>query len=60
MHRIAIELVNPGESDTIVQDRATRRAWLEARNYRVLELAASSIERDLEAELGRLAALLPD
>src|SRR6201995_3048404 len=60
VHRIAIELINAGESDTIVQDRATRRAWLEARNYRVLELAASSIERDLEAELGRLAALLPD
>src|ERR1700759_3656703 len=60
VHRIAIELVNPGESDTIAADRATRRAWLEQRRYRVLELAASSIERDLEAELGRLAALLPD
>ena len=30
VHRLAIELVNPGETDVIVRDRAARRAWLEA------------------------------
>src|SRR6476620_661028 len=38
MHRIAIELVNPAETDAIVADRAARQAWLEAREYRVIEM----------------------
>src|ERR1700742_4128841 len=59
VHRIAIELVNPNETDTIMKDRATRRAWLEARDYRVLDIAVADVERDLAAELDRLAALLP-
>jgi tRNA/rRNA methyltransferase len=59
VHRIAIELTNPGESDAIIKDRAERRTWLEARNYRVLDIAATDVERDLEAELERLQALLP-
>src|SRR5438874_2097969 len=37
-HRIAIELVNPGEGETIAADRASRRSWLEARDYRVIEM----------------------
>jgi tRNA/rRNA methyltransferase len=59
VQRIAVELTNPGESDAIVKDRAERRTWLEARNYRVLDIAATDVERDLEAELERLQALLP-
>src|SRR6267154_1013312 len=39
-HRIAIELVNPGEGETIGADRAARRTWLEARDYRVIEMRA--------------------
>jgi tRNA/rRNA methyltransferase len=54
VHRIAIELVNPAESDAIVADRATRRGWLEARDYRVVEMRVADVERDLEAELVRL------
>src|SRR6185369_380120 len=38
VHRLAIELVNPVESDAIVADRAGRKAWLEARDYRVIEM----------------------
>src|ERR1700693_2277417 len=34
VHRVAIELINPDESDVIVQDRAARQAWLGARGYR--------------------------
>jgi tRNA/rRNA methyltransferase len=56
VHRIAIELVNAGESDAIVADRAGRRAWLEARDYRVVEMAVTDVERDIETELRRLEA----
>jgi tRNA/rRNA methyltransferase len=59
VHRIAIELTNAAESEAIVRDRAERRIWLEARDYRVLDVAVTDVERDLEAELDRLQALLP-
>ena len=59
-HRIAIELVNPGEGETITADRAGRRTWLEARDYRVLEIRAADVERDIEAELARLAGMIAE
>jgi tRNA/rRNA methyltransferase len=59
VHRIAIELINPSESETIGKDRADRQAWLETRGYRVVNMAVADIEGDLAAELDRLAALLP-
>jgi tRNA/rRNA methyltransferase len=59
VQRIAIELINPGESDAIRKDRADRRTWLQARGYRVVNMAVADIESDLAAELDRLAALLP-
>jgi tRNA/rRNA methyltransferase len=59
VHRIAIELTNPGESDAIMRDRSERRAWLEARDYRVLDMAVADVERDLDAELNRLHRLFP-
>jgi tRNA/rRNA methyltransferase len=57
-HRIAIELVNADESDMIVSDRAARRDWLEARNYRVLDLKTQEIEADMAPGLDQLAALI--
>src|SRR6202012_3132027 len=60
VHRIAIELINPSESDVIANDRAVRRAWLEQRGYRVIEMAAASIEGDVAAELSRLEAGLQE
>ena len=54
VHRIAIELVNPGESETIASDRALRRGWLEQRGYRVIDMTAASIEADVATELARL------
>jgi tRNA/rRNA methyltransferase len=54
--RIAIELVNADETEAIVADRATRQAWLEARGYRVIALAAALVEADLAAALDRLTA----
>ena len=58
VHRIAIELINPGESEAIANDRAARRAWLEQRGYRVIEMTAAGIEGDVAAELGRLEFVL--
>jgi tRNA/rRNA methyltransferase len=58
VHRIAIELTNPNESDAIIKDRRERRTWLEARDYRVLDMAVADVERDLDAELDRLHRLL--
>ena len=57
---IAIELVNVGEGETIAADRASRRSWLEARDYRVLEIRAADVERDLEAELARLQGMMAE
>jgi tRNA/rRNA methyltransferase len=58
VYRLAIELINPGETDVIVRDRAARRAWLEARGYRVLTMAVAEVEAELAAELDRLASEL--
>ncbi|HLZ04956.1 MAG TPA: TrmJ/YjtD family RNA methyltransferase [Bradyrhizobium sp.] len=60
VHRIAIELVNANESEAIAADRASRRAWLEQRGYRVIEMKVGDVEADLEAELARLAGMLAD
>src|ERR1700720_2905706 len=44
VHRIAIELINPGETEAVVADRAARRAWLEQRDYRVVEMHVADVE----------------
>ena len=44
----------PNESDAIVADRAGRKTWLEARDYRVVEMRVADIESDLATELERL------
>jgi len=58
VHRLAIELVNPGESEAIVADRAARMAWLEQRGYRVVSMTTADVENDLDKELVRLQACL--
>jgi tRNA/rRNA methyltransferase len=58
VHRIAIELINSGESEAIANDRAARRAWLEQRGYRVIDMTAAGIEGNVAAELGRLEFVL--
>ncbi|HEY0422694.1 MAG TPA: DUF559 domain-containing protein, partial [Rhodopila sp.] len=54
VHRVAIELINPDESEVIAKDRAARQAWLEARDYRVVHVQVAAVERDLASELDRL------
>src|SRR6195256_2419789 len=58
VHRLAIELVNANESEAIVADRAARQVWLEARDYRVIEMRVADVEADLAAELVRLETML--
>ncbi len=58
VHRIAVELVNPGETDVIVSERAARQAWLEARGYKVISMTVVDVERDLETELAKVEASL--
>ena len=54
VNRIAIELVNPDETEVIASDRAARQAWLEARGYRVINMRVADVEGDLDSELERL------
>lgn len=51
VRRVAIEIVNDGESETIARDRASRTAWLQERGYGVCALQASQIENDLATTL---------
>src|SRR5438309_5522387 len=60
VHRLAIELVNTEESEAVIADRATRRAWLESRDYRVIDVMVADVEADLEAELNRLATVIAE
>jgi tRNA/rRNA methyltransferase len=56
VHRVAVELINSGETEVIIKDRATRQAWLEQRGYRVVIMHVADIERDLAGELDRLGS----
>src|ERR1700742_1426306 len=51
VHRLAIELVNPEETEVIAQDRDARQAWLEQRGYRVVRMQAGEVERDIASQL---------
>jgi tRNA/rRNA methyltransferase len=53
--RLVIDLVPAHESDTAANARSERRAWLTARGYRVLEVAATAVEADLAEVLDQLA-----
>jgi tRNA/rRNA methyltransferase len=57
-HRLAIELVNANETETIAADRAARRAWLQSRDYAVVDIMAGDVEADLARELARLEAAI--
>src|SRR4030088_1994903 len=56
VHRIAIELINPDETEVIARDRVMRQEWLEARGYRVVHVQVAGVEGDLASELDRLEA----
>jgi tRNA/rRNA methyltransferase len=56
VHRVAIELINPDETEVISKDRAVRQAWLEARGYRVVCMRSAEVEADISGQLDRLEA----
>jgi len=56
VHRITIELVGAEESDAVARERRVRRAWLEQRGYRVIDMKVGDVEADLEGTLARLEA----
>src|SRR5438445_376379 len=58
VHRLAIELINPDESEAIANDRNARQAWLESRGYSVIRMQVRDVENDVAAELDRLASTL--
>jgi tRNA/rRNA methyltransferase len=58
VQKIAIELINRDETETIAKDRAARQTWLEARGYRVVDMRVGDVERDLAQELDRLECAL--
>jgi tRNA/rRNA methyltransferase len=59
VHRLAIELINPDESEAIQKDRSARQVWLEQRGYRVVTMHVAAVEGDVAAELDRLEFSLP-
>src|SRR5882757_8671099 len=59
VHRLAIELINPDESEAIKKDRSARQVWLEQRGYRVVAMHVAAVEGDAAAELDRLESSLP-
>jgi tRNA/rRNA methyltransferase len=56
--RAVIDLVPDAENQIAAKARAERRAWLEARGYRVIAIAADDVEHDLERVLVELESQL--
>ncbi len=53
--KCVIDLVPADETDEATKGRAEKRAYLAERDYRVVEVKAADVERDLTAVLERLA-----
>ena len=58
VHRIAIELINPNESQVIGKDRNARQSWLESRGYQVIRMQVAEVENNVGPELDRLASMI--
>ena len=56
--KCVIDLVPPQETEEATRTRAERRAYLAARGYRVCEVRAEEVERDVGGVLESLAATL--
>jgi tRNA/rRNA methyltransferase len=54
VHRLAIELVAADETDEVRQDRSERRTWLQARDYRVVDVREADLMDDLDGVLAGL------
>ncbi len=56
--RCVIDLTSPVEGAEAARHRADKRAYLEERGYRVVEVAIAQVERDLAQALEQLAAAI--
>jgi tRNA/rRNA methyltransferase len=52
--RVVIDLLPENEETAAAELRASRRAWLAERDYRVIEIAARDVDADIAAVLDRL------
>jgi tRNA/rRNA methyltransferase len=57
--RTVIDITPTQETPEAARARADKRAWLRARNYRVIELEAGEIEAGPDAVCDRLAEIIP-
>ena len=57
--RLVIDLVPDEESEEAAKTRAHKRGWLAERDYRVVEVRRSDVERDVAGALRVIAAALP-
>ena len=53
--RVVIDLVPAAEEGEAAEARIEKRAWLGARNYKIVEVAAADVATDVGAVLERLA-----
>jgi tRNA/rRNA methyltransferase len=53
--RVVIELIPPDEQPEARKSREERGGWLKEREYRVIEIMAADVERDVAAVLDRIA-----
>jgi tRNA/rRNA methyltransferase len=56
--RMVIEIVPTQESAEASTAREARRAWLESRDYRVIDIRAQAVEREISTVLSDLAKLV--
>lgn len=54
--KCAVDLVPAQEAEAAAQARAAKKTWLAERGYRLIEIAAPDVEKDVAAVLDRLAA----
>ena len=57
MLRVVIDIVPEDEVASAARQRAEKRAWLAARDYRVMEVRASEIAADVKQVLDRIAVI---
>jgi tRNA/rRNA methyltransferase len=55
--RLVVEIVPDNESAPETEARCARRAWLEERGYRVVDVGSGAVESDVNAVLDTLAAM---
>jgi tRNA/rRNA methyltransferase len=57
--KCVIDLKPAAENEAAARMRAEKRAWLEAHDYRVVEVKAADVERDVPRVLDELATVVP-